>query len=71
MEKNSKIYVAGHRGMVGSAIVRELERQGYTNIITRTHRELDLLRQEEVPVEEIVEEPTEMVEDTTTEETWF
>lgn len=48
MEKNSKIYVAGHRGMVGSAIVRELERQGYTNIITRTHRELDLLRQEEV-----------------------
>ena len=34
MEKNAKIYVAGHRGMVGSAIVRELERQGYTNIIT-------------------------------------
>ena len=48
MEKGSKIYVAGHRGMVGSAIVRELERQGYTNIITRTHQELDLLRQEEV-----------------------
>ena len=48
MENNSKIYVAGHRGMVGSAIVRELQRQGYTNIITRTHRELDLLRQEEV-----------------------
>ena len=42
MEKNAKIYVAGHRGMVGSAIVRELERQGYTNIITRTHKELDL-----------------------------
>ena len=41
MEKNAKIYVAGHRGMVGSAIVRELERQGYTNIITRTHKELD------------------------------
>ena len=40
--------MAGHRGMVGSAIVRELERQGYTNIITRTHQELDLLRQEEV-----------------------
>ena len=40
--------MAGHRGMVGSAIVRELERQGYTNIITRTHKELDLLRQEEV-----------------------
>ncbi len=48
MEKNSKIYVAGHRGMVGSAIVRELQRQGYTNIITRTHKELDLTRQTEV-----------------------
>ena len=48
MEKNSKIYVAGHRGMVGSAIVRELLRQGYTNIITRTHSELDLCRQEQV-----------------------
>ncbi|MBR4296829.1 MAG: GDP-L-fucose synthase [Bacteroidaceae bacterium] len=48
MEKNSKIYVAGHRGMVGSAIVRELQRQGYTNIITRTHAELDLTRQEQV-----------------------
>ena len=48
MELNSKIYVAGHRGMVGSAIVRELQRQGYTNIITRTHRELDLISQQEV-----------------------
>ena len=48
MEKNSKIYVAGHRGMVGSAIVRELQRQGYDNIITRTHRELDLTRQDPV-----------------------
>ncbi len=48
MEKNAKIYVAGHRGMVGSAIVRELERQGYTNIITRTHKELDLTRQNAV-----------------------
>ena len=48
MEKNSKIYVAGHRGMVGSAIVRELKKQGYTNIITRTHKELDLCRQYEV-----------------------
>ena len=48
MNKNSKIYVAGHRGMVGSAIVRELNRQGYTNIITRTHAELDLCRQEAV-----------------------
>ena len=48
MEKNSKIYVAGHRGMVGSAIVRELEWQGYTNIVTRTHAELDLCRQVDV-----------------------
>ena len=48
MEKDAKIYVAGHRGMVGSAIVRELERQGYTNIITRTHKELDLCRQNDV-----------------------
>lgn len=48
MEKDAKIFVAGHRGMVGSAIVRELERQGYTNIITRTHRELDLTRQDQV-----------------------
>ena len=48
MEKNAKIDVAGHRGMVGSAIVRELERQGYTNIITRTHKELDLTRQDAV-----------------------
>lgn len=48
MEKNSKIYVAGHRGMVGSAIVRELERQGFVNIITRTHAELDLTRQADV-----------------------
>ena len=48
MDKNSKIYVAGHRGMVGSAIVRELQRQGYTNIITRTHAELDLIDQQAV-----------------------
>ena len=48
MEKNDKIYVAGHRGMVGSAIVRELKNQGYFNIITRTHKELDLTRQDAV-----------------------
>lgn len=48
MEKDSRIYVAGHRGMVGSSIVRELGRQRYTNIITRTHNELDLERQEAV-----------------------
>lgn len=48
MEKNAKIYVAGHRGMVGSAIVRALRAQGYDNIITRTHHELDLTDQQAV-----------------------
>lgn len=48
MDKDSKIYVAGHRGMVGSAIVRELKRQGYNNIVTRTHKELDLINQQAV-----------------------
>ena len=48
MNKDSKIYVAGHRGLVGSAIVRNLEERGYTNIIYRTHKELDLTRQIEV-----------------------
>ena len=48
MEKNAKIYVAGHKGMVGSAIVRELERQGYHNLVLRTHKELDLTRQDQV-----------------------
>ena len=48
MNKTSKIYIAGHRGMVGSAIVRELQCQGYTNLITRTHAELDLCRQADV-----------------------
>jgi len=48
MEKNSKIYVAGHRGMVGSAIVRELQRQGYGNLVLRTHKELDLTDQAQV-----------------------
>jgi GDP-L-fucose synthase len=43
LEKNSPIYVAGHRGLVGSAIWRELQRQGFTNLIGRTHAELDLL----------------------------
>lgn len=43
MNKNSKVYVAGHRGLVGSAIVRQLDRDGYTNILVRTHDELDLL----------------------------
>ena len=48
MEKRSKIYVAGHRGLVGSAIVRRLESLGYENIIYRTHKQLDLTRQKEV-----------------------
>ncbi len=48
MEKGSKIFVAGHRGMVGGAILRELLRQGYTQIITRTHAELDLTDQRAV-----------------------
>lgn len=48
MEKNSKIYVAGHRGMVGSAIVRKLEKEGYNKIITKTSDQLDLRRQLEV-----------------------
>lgn len=42
MEKNAKIFVAGHRGLAGSALARELERQGYTNLLTRSHSELDL-----------------------------
>ena len=48
MEKNSKIYVAGHRGMVGSAIYRKLIKEGYTNIITKTSAELDLRDQKAV-----------------------
>jgi len=48
MDKNSTIYVAGHRGMVGSAIVRELNKKGFRNIIKKTHNELDLLDQRAV-----------------------
>ena len=48
MEKNAKIYVAGHRGMVGSAICRALQAQGYTNLVLRTSKELDLRRQDKV-----------------------
>jgi len=50
MDKKDKIYVAGHRGMVGSAIVRKLELEGYHNILTRTARDLDLRSQEKVSV---------------------
>jgi GDP-L-fucose synthase len=45
MDKHSKIYIAGHRGLVGSALMRQLNAQGYTNIVTRTHAELDLTNQ--------------------------
>jgi len=48
MDKEARIYVAGHRGMVGSALVRELDAHGYRNIITRTHAELDLTDQHAV-----------------------
>jgi GDP-L-fucose synthase len=48
MQLNSKIYVAGHRGMVGSAIVRDLQERGFTNIVTRTSTELNLIDQKAV-----------------------
>ncbi|WP_418966081.1 GDP-L-fucose synthase [Cetobacterium sp.] len=57
MEKNSKIYVAGHKGMVGSAIVRRLEENGYTNIIYRTSVELDLRNQAAVEKFFVEEKP--------------
>ena len=48
MNKNSKIYIAGHRGLVGSAIVKNLQSKGYTNLVYRTHNELDLTKQKAV-----------------------
>lgn len=48
MDKDSKIYVAGHRGLVGSAIIRQLESRGFRNLVTRTSKELDLTEQEQV-----------------------
>jgi len=48
MDLNDKIYIAGHRGLVGSAIVRQLEERGFTNLLMRTHKELDLTNQAEV-----------------------
>ena len=48
MNKSSKIYIAGHRGLVGSALMRKLRDSGYTNIIVRTHKDLDLTRQSDV-----------------------
>ena len=48
LDRTKKIYVAGHRGLVGSALVRKLESEGFTNIVARTHQELDLTRQADV-----------------------
>ncbi len=48
MTKTSKIYVAGHRGLVGSAILKNLTSKGFSNIVTRTHAELDLTNQQAV-----------------------
>lgn len=48
VNKDSKIYIAGHRGLVGSALMRQLDTQGYLNIVTRTHAELDLTNQQSV-----------------------
>lgn len=48
MEKNSLIFVTGHKGLVGGAIIRNLKKQGYTNILTRTRSELDLANQQAV-----------------------
>ena len=57
MEKDAKIYVAGHRGMVGSAIVRALKKQGYANILMRTSKELDLRRQDQIEAFFATEKP--------------
>jgi GDP-L-fucose synthase len=57
MEPTSKIYVAGHRGMVGSALVRRLTTGGFTNLVTRTHAELDLLDQRDVTAFLAAEQP--------------
>ena len=48
MEKSSKIFVAGHRGMVGSAICRKLKKEGYSNVVTRSSTDLNLKKQEDV-----------------------
>jgi GDP-L-fucose synthase len=57
MEKDARIYVAGHKGLVGSAILRRLKAEGYTRVIARSHPELDLLRQSEVETFFRSEEP--------------
>ena len=48
MNKGARIYVAGHRGMVGSALVRQLRKRGYANLLTRSRSELDLFKQQDV-----------------------
>ncbi|MFZ2189846.1 MAG: GDP-L-fucose synthase [Candidatus Magasanikiibacteriota bacterium] len=57
MKKDSKIYIAGHRGLVGSAIVRKLQAEGYNNLILKTHTELDLLNQQAVADFFAIEKP--------------
>lgn len=57
MNKNSKIFIAGHRGLVGSAILRQLKSQGYENVVTKTRMELDLRRQDSVEKFFSVEKP--------------
>jgi len=57
MQKNERIFVAGHKGLVGSAIVRKLQSEGYSNLVLRSHQELDLLRQAEVETFFKAEEP--------------
>ena len=50
LDKNAKIYIAGHRGLVGSAIWKNLQEKGYTNLVGKTHKELDLLDGVAAPV---------------------
>jgi GDP-L-fucose synthase len=57
MEKSAKVYIAGHRGMVGSAIKRRLEKAGFTNFVTRTSKELDLRNQQAVADFFVAEKP--------------
>src|SRR3989304_927667 len=57
MERDSKIYIAGHRGLVGSALVRKLQEEGYTNLVTRTSKDLDLRRQSDVEAFFAAEKP--------------
>ena len=57
MERDSKIYIAGHRGLVGSALVRKLQEEGYANLVTRTSTELDLRRQSDVEAFFAAEKP--------------